>query len=65
MILYFILFSAIGVTIGSLVKEQKIAFGIIIAIAIIWGLTHRHIWGFVALGELFLGYFAYLIFKKG
>ena len=59
MLLYFFIFAGIGVATAHFTSTQKQALIIILMISILWGLSHRVIWGFVALGELFLGYFAY------
>lgn len=57
MLTYFIVFSIVGFIIGKFQNNQQTAFIIIIAIAILWGISHKPIWGFVSLGELALGYF--------
>lgn len=57
MLTYFIIFSIVGFIIGKFQNNQQTAFVIIIAIAVLWGISHRPIWGFVSLGELALGYF--------
>lgn len=57
MLMYFIIFSVVGFVIGKLQNNQQTAFIIIIAIAVLWGVSHRPIWGFVSFGELALGYF--------
>ena len=59
MFTYFVLLTAIGFVVGFLKKNKQTTLGIIIFIAIAWGLMHQVIWGFVALGELLLGYFLY------
>ena len=56
MLKYFILFSIIGAAINYWVKDDKHAIGIMILVAIFWGLSSKIIWGFVTLGELMLGY---------
>jgi hypothetical protein len=58
------LLTAIGFAVGFLKKDKKTTLGILVAIAIIWGLMHQVIWGFVALGELLLGYFMYELVKN-
>jgi hypothetical protein len=68
MLLYFILFGGIGLAIGKFVNDRKVALGIILGIAVLWGMGHRSIWGLVTLGELLLGYFLFDVFlrdKKG
>jgi hypothetical protein len=65
MLLYFILFGAIGLAIGKFVNDRKVALGIILGIAVLWGMGHRSIWGFVTLGELLLGYFLFDVFLRG
>lgn len=57
MLTYFIIFSIVGFVIGKFQNNQQTAFIIIIAIAVLWGVSHKPIWGFVSLGELALGYF--------
>lgn len=57
MLTYFIIFSIVGFVIGKLQSNQQTAFIIIIGIAILWGISHKPIWGVVSLGELALGYF--------
>jgi len=57
MLMYFIIFSIVGFVIGKFQNNQQTAFIIIIAIAVLWGISHKPIWGFVSLGELALGYF--------
>ena len=64
MLLYFILFSGIGLAIGKFVNDRKVALGIILGIAVLWGMGHRSIWGFVTLGELLLGYFLFDLFLR-
>ena len=64
MLLYFIMFSGIGLAIGKFVNDRKVALGIILGIAVLWGLGHRSIWGFVTLGELLLGYFLFDVFLR-
>lgn len=63
MLTYFLLFTFIGVILGMLFNEDK-SILIIICIAIIWGISHKFIWGFVSLGELFLGYYLSKYIKK-
>jgi len=57
MLMYFIIFSIVGFVIGKFQNNQQTAFIIIIAIAVLWGISHKLIWGFVSFGELALGYF--------
>jgi hypothetical protein len=64
MLIYFIIFSAIGAGIRHLIGNEKAAVALIVVISLLWGLSHQPIWGLVTLGELFLGYFLYSIFKK-
>lgn len=63
MLMYFIIFSALGAGIKHFISNEKGAIGLIVFIALLWGLSHQAIWGFVTLGELFLGYFVYSIAK--
>lgn len=62
MLLYFLLFVSVGLAIGHFVREKKQALMVLVAIALLWGLSHRAIWGFVTLGELLLGYVVFGIF---
>lgn len=64
MLMYLIIFLAIGAGIKHFIAEEKFAIGIIISLSILWGLSHQAIWGFVALGELLLGYFVYGVVIK-
>lgn len=64
MLTYFIIFSIVGFVIGKLQNNQQTAFIIIIGIAILWGISHKPIWGFVSLGELFFGYFIAMMIRK-
>lgn len=62
MIKYFVIFSIIGGLVAKLIPEQKKSVLAILGIAIFWGIMSKSIWGFVALGELFLGYFIFKMF---
>ncbi|MDD3506616.1 MAG: hypothetical protein PHX65_08750 [Sulfurimonas sp.] len=64
MIFYFILFAVAGAVIGYFSKNKLTALIVIITIAILWGMTHRMIWGFVSMGEMFLGYFIYIVIRE-
>lgn len=66
MLKYIVLFSLIGAGIAWFVREPRPAFLIMLAIAILWGLTTRMIWGFVTLGELMLGFglVRYMVLKR-
>lgn len=64
MLLYFILFGGLGLAIGKFLNDRKVALGIILGIAVLWGMGHRSIWGFVTLGELLLGYFLFDVFLR-
>lgn len=64
MLVYLMLFSAVGAGIKYFIANEKNALILIVAIAVIWGVSHKPIWGFVTLGELFLGYFLYSIICK-
>ena len=65
MLTYFIGFALLGFFIKQVVKDDKVAFAVVLAIAFLWGATHHAIWGIVTLGELLLGYVvAYLVNKK-
>ena len=63
MLMYLIIFSVLGAGIKHFIANEKGAVGLIVFIAFLWGLSHQAIWGFVTLGELFLGYFVYSIVK--
>jgi uncharacterized membrane protein len=57
MLHYFIIFSAIGLVLGFVLKnKQEAAISIIIGTSVIWGLTNAVIWGFTTFGELMLGF---------
>lgn len=56
MLTYFIVFSVLGYAITKIVSDDKKSIVLIVILAILWGLKSRHIWGLVALGEMFLGY---------
>lgn len=64
MLAYFLLFVGVGLAIGHFVKEKKQALIAVVAISLFWGLSHRAIWGFVALGELLLGYVVFGVLLK-
>ncbi len=64
MLIYFFIFSIVGFVIGKLQSNQQTAFIIIIAIAILWGISHKPIWGLVSFGELALGYFIATMTRK-
>ncbi|MDD5360458.1 MAG: hypothetical protein PHI02_09355 [Sulfurovaceae bacterium] len=64
MFFYFILFFAIGVILRYFSSNKIIALGVIISIAILWGITHKYIWGFVSMGEMFLGYFVCMMMSE-
>jgi hypothetical protein len=64
MFFYFVSFFIVGVAVGYFIKNKFIAFGIIISITIFWGLTHKYIWGFVSMGEMFLGYFICMMMSE-
>ena len=56
MLEYFIIFTIVGFALSYILEENK-AILLIIVIAIVWGFSTAIIWGFVSLGEMFLGYF--------
>lgn len=57
MIVYFLLFTALGVFFGKASEaDPKMGVGWIIAIAIFWGYVSEPVWGLAALGEMLLGY---------
>jgi hypothetical protein len=62
---YFVILAAIGFGVGYLKKDKKTTLGILVGIAVVWGITHQAIWGFVALGELFLGYYVFDLVEDG
>ena len=64
LITYLILFTFLGAVTTYAVKESKTVFVVFGAIAILWGISHQIIWGFVTFGELSLGYFIVSIFLK-
>lgn len=61
MFTYFVILTAVGFAVGHFSKDKKHSLGVILVIATLWGMSHQVIWGLVALGELFLGYFIYEI----
>lgn len=56
MLKYIVLMVVVGFIIGSLIKDRIISVLAIFAIAIFWGIGHKPVWGFAALGEMILGY---------
>jgi hypothetical protein len=60
---YLIIFSVIGAGIKHFIPNEKVAIFLIVFFSLLWGMTHAAIWGFVTLGELFLGYFVYSLLK--
>ena len=57
MIVYFLLFTALGIFFGKATEaDPKMGVGWIIAIAVFWGYVTEPIWGLAALGEMLLGY---------
>ena len=65
MLIYFIIFCAVGAAIGKFSRDRKTALAIILGAATLWGISHMAIWGLVTLGELLLGYFLFDVFFKG
>ncbi|RLA72438.1 MAG: hypothetical protein DRG78_23855 [Epsilonproteobacteria bacterium] len=57
MIEFFIIFTIIGFTIGSLIRNKEKALGIIFLIAVVWAIGYSFFWGLVSFAELILGYF--------
>lgn len=53
---YIVLMVVAGFVIGFLVKDKFGSFVAMFAIAIFWGISHKLVWGFAALGEMMLGY---------
>ena len=64
MLIYFIIFCAVGAAIGKFSRDRKTALAIILGAATLWGVAHMAIWGLVTLGELLLGYFLFDVFLK-
>jgi biotin transporter BioY len=56
MLKYIILMVIAGFLIGSLIKDRSGSIVAMFAVAIIWGISHKPVWGFAALGEMMLGY---------
>ncbi len=57
MLFYFIIFTIIGFIIAAISKEESSAIGLIIVIAIGWGIFSAPIWGLASLREMSLRYF--------
>jgi hypothetical protein len=64
MLKYFLLFSLLGWLVAKIVDDIRSVFIIYFLIAIMWGAFTAPIWGFVAFGELFVGYSFAFIFKS-
>lgn len=64
MITYIILMVAIGFIVNILIKDRTGSFVAIFAVAIVWGITHKPVWGFAALGEMVLGYVLSMAFTS-
>ncbi|MDG1153677.1 MAG: hypothetical protein P8N25_02330 [Alphaproteobacteria bacterium] len=64
MFFYFIIFVVIGFIIAKTNEEDKNAIFILIAIATFWALGSGFVWGFVCLGEMFVGYSIKRIYFK-
>ena len=56
MLFYALIFFIVGLAIGKFIKEKNLSIGVILGTSFLWGLSHGMIWGFVTLGEIFLGY---------
>lgn len=56
MLLYFIVFTSIGIALARL-SSRNVAFGYMLFISAFWGARSEIVWGLAALGELSLGYF--------
>lgn len=64
MFFYFVVFMVIGLGLGKLVPNKKVALSLVVVLSIFWGLSHKEIWGLVTLGELLLGYFLFDVFLR-
>jgi hypothetical protein len=64
MIKYLIIFSLLGFGIGKFLASQKVALGLILAIAVGWGVSSKPIWGLITLGELMVGYVVALVLAR-
>ena len=64
MFFYVFIFLIVGLAIGKFVKEKNLAIGVILGTSLLWGLSHGMIWGFVTLGEIFLGYLVIELITK-
>lgn len=62
MLKFIVLFTGLGFALGHLVPNTKAVFIVFGVIALAWSFVTAPIWGFVTLGELFLGYGAKVIF---
>ena len=57
MIIYFLLFTALGVFFGKATEsDPKMGIYWILGVAVFWGYVSAPIWGLAALGEMLLGY---------
>jgi len=66
MFLYFVLFTSVGFIVSSFSSnnENQIFISFVV-IAILWAFIAGFIWGIVAFGEMFVGYFIYkTLFNK-
>lgn len=64
MLIYLVIFMIVGFAIAKAFDDKKTALGLLLGIAVLWGASHRLIWGFVTLGELLLGYFLFELFDN-
>ena len=55
MIAYFVVFAALGFLLSSKYKSHHVDYMAIVGIAILWGIVHGLLWGFVSFLELIVG----------
>ena len=56
MIVYFIVFVAVGYMIAKISSSSKSAFVSILGFAFVWGLISGPLWGLVTFAELMMGF---------
>lgn len=56
MLIYFFVFALLGFFIGKQLAKDK-GIGLIILLAVLWGISSAPVWGLASLGEMFLGFY--------